>query len=800
MQRRDFLKMSAAAGAVSCITACGSKKSETAISEQPVSVVEKTDWFGCTCNCGHACPLRAITQDGVLVRVETDATGNDDWEDHQSRACAKGRSFKRKVYAPDRLKKPMKRIGKRGEGIFEEISWEEAYDIIAVAIKRTVENYGNEAIYPNYGTGRLYSCFSGGHWTQAGQWGGKLLNLTGGFLRQHNTYSSGQMVNAAKWLYGTREQSGYAEIAKSDFYLSFGFNPAETEMSGSSGAFAINKFVKENGLQVVIVDPRYTDTATALDATWLPIRPGTDSALCEALSYEIISRGAADEAFLSKYCIGYDETTLPESAAAGADYKSHILGLGEDGIVKTPEYAAKITGIPVQKIIELADKLIAAEAPFVCQGLGPQRHANGEQNVRSIAMLPLLLGKVGLPGTNTGLDAAINVYPWFFSPVGENPVKASIPCYSWTEAVMRGHDMKSTTDGIRGVEQLPTDIKFIWNYAGNALINQHGDVSKTHEILLDESKCEFILVHDVQMTASAKYADILLPDLTDAEVTDIVANPGTNVGTLTAVTSSITPPVDAKGIFELCLELAKRLGLEEEYSEGRTYQEWVEYSYNKVADANGYPNYDELLEQGIYHVKDFSPLIGLKSFVDDPVANPLNTPSGKIEVYSETLQVMADTWTITDPWSIDGSEDIPAIPKFIKTKEGALDAATKVDYPLQLIGHHTKGRTHSSFGNNSWMEEAVEQAIWLNPFDAKQRGIVQGASVKVTSMRGVLIARARVTPRIMPGVVSLPQGAWLKIENGIDVGGCVNSLTSLRPTAMGKCNPQHTNLVEITLA
>ncbi|ABV36015.1 anaerobic dimethyl sulfoxide reductase, A subunit, DmsA/YnfE family protein [Shewanella sediminis HAW-EB3] len=789
MQRRDFLKLSAAAGAVSCVTACGSKKTETVIPEVPVA--EKINWSSCTCNCGHSCPLKVVTRDGKIARIESDDLGDDSWESHQSRACAKGRSTKKKVYAADRLKVPMKRVGKRGEGNFREISWEEAFDTIAAQLRRVIDTYGNESVYCQYASGRLYSFFSGGHWAYGGLWGAKLLNILGGYLGQYNTYSSGQASNAGQYTFGGRPASGYAELRNSDLYLSFGHNPAETEMSGAGGSYALSVVAK--GVETYVVDPRYSDTAVSSQCHWLAIRPGTDGALCEALAYEIITQGAADEAFLAKYCVGYDQSTLPASAAANSDYKSHILGQGPDGVVKTPEYAAAITGICAEEIRLLATKLIAAKAPFISQGLGVQRHACGEQAVRSILMLPLLLGKVGQSGTNTGFQPARNVYPLAFSPTGANPVTAKIPCFLWTDAVVRGEEMTATTDGIRGAEKLSANIKFIWNYAGNALINQHSDVNKTHEILQDESLCEFILVHDVQMTPSAKYADILLPDLTDAEGTDISANSATEAGVLTAMTSSVNTPFSAKGCFEVCLEIAKRLGVEQEYAEGKNYQQWLESLYNEVAVKKGYPNYDELVKMGIYRVKDTKPVIGLKSYIDDPVASPLSTPSGKIEVYSETLDTMSKTWTLNE------GDEIPAIPKYIKTWEGFEDLETKKQYPLQLIGHHAKGRTHSSFHSNPWMREAVEDAVWMNPKDAAARGISQGDEVLVTSLRGKLKVRARVTPRIMPGVTSLPQGAWTKKQGDVDVGGCVNALTSQRPTAIGKCNPQHTNLVEISL-
>ena len=174
---------------------------------------------------------------------------------------------------------------------------------------------------------------------------------------------------------------------------------------------------------------------------WIPIRPGTDAALVEAIAYELIKNNWVDQDFLDKYCVGYDEKTLPASAAKGSDYKSHILGKGKDGIAKTPEWAAKITGIPVETIVQLAKEMGTTKPCFISQGWGPQRQANGEETARAIAMLPILLGQVGLPGTNPGDAEGNSSLPAVYLPIGKNPVKATIPVFMWTDAIVRGKDM-----------------------------------------------------------------------------------------------------------------------------------------------------------------------------------------------------------------------------------------------------------------------------------------------------------------------------------------------------------------------
>ena len=275
---------------------------------------------------------------------------------------------------------------------------------------------------------------------------------------------------------------------------------------------------------------------------------GTDAALVSALAYEFITHGWIDQAFLDKYCVGFDEKTLPKSAPKNSDYKSYILGHGADKTPKTPEWAASITGIPAATIKELAREMAQTKPLFVSQGWGPQRQANGEDASRAIAMIPILLGQIGLPGTNTGEHEGNTPFPAVYLPTGKNPVKAVIPVYMWTDAILRGHEMSRRTDGVRGVEQLKSDIKMIVNSGGNAMINQHGDCNWTDKVLRDTKKLEFLVVCDNMMTPSARYADILLPDTFGPETNDLACQGGSHgdVAAMIAIQQAVNPPEDVK--------------------------------------------------------------------------------------------------------------------------------------------------------------------------------------------------------------------------------------------------------------
>lgn len=473
-------------------------------------------------NCGQRCALRVFSHNGQVIRIETDNTQPDTLGPRQLRACQRGRSMRERIYSPDRLRFPMKRVGERGEGKFERISWDEALDTIAKEWTRIKNQYGNDSIYWQYCSGQQSLVSSRRAWQ-------RLMNLMGGYLQYYGSYSNAQGAAAFPKTYGGRPSSLPSEIANAELYVLFGNNPSVTRPSGGGKGFQIDAaLTRHRPKKIIVIDPAFTDTCTARADQWIPIRPGTDAALISALAYEFITNGWIDQAFLDRYCVGFDEKTLPKSAPAKSDYKSYILGAGPDGTAKTPEWAAPITGIPVDVIRSLAREMAMTKPLFVSQGWGPQRQANGEATCRAIAMVPILLGQVGLPGTNTGAHEGNTSFPAVYLPIGKNPVKATIPVYMWTDAILRGPEMTRRNSALHGAEKLRTGIKMIVNSGGNTMINQHGDCNWTDKVLRDTSKCEFILVCDNMMTPSARYADILLPDTLGPETNDAACQGGSH--------------------------------------------------------------------------------------------------------------------------------------------------------------------------------------------------------------------------------------------------------------------------------
>ena len=807
MSRRTFMKTTGALGAVAAVCGGASASGQLFGEAVPQAFAEETDtiaWSQCNVNCGGNCIFQWHSRDGKVLYMETDNIGDSDF---QARACLRGRSMRKWLNHPDRLLYPMKRVGKRGEGKFERISWDEAIQIIHDNLERIYDEYGPNSVFVNYATG-MYSSLGRNP-------SRRLLSLLGGFVNQGADYSTHMLQMIMPYMYGFDEDKGnvfspydnvnassFSEAeAHSDLVVMFGNSPADTRMGGANAVWdfaRVREAVTKRGGKIVNIDYRLNETSSGHSDEWLPIRTGTDAALCAALVHEFIKDGKTDEAFLAKYCVGWDETTMPESAKGKhLSYKDYIMGEGYDKVEKTPEWAAEITQIPADKIRELAKDLENAKAPFVVQGWGPQRHTNGEETTRAICMVPIALGQIGLPGTNTGQREAEPPTYLVGSLPYKNPVKTTLPVYQFINAIDHGHKMTAKNSGLTEAEELGTDIKCLWNYAGNCLTNQHGDINYTHEVLADESKCEFILVWDTVMTDSAKYADILLPDAMRSEQLNMQTQGYSEYYTgVTVGGPAQEAPGECRSSYDVCADIADSFGLRDKFTEGRTHDEWIKYLYEQGrAKAPEMPTWDEILKQGVYKV-ECEPAIGLEDFRKDPIANPLGTPSGKIEIYSETLA------KLNDEWEFENEDRIHPIPDFHPGFQGYGEVTD--EYPLYCSGFHYKSRTHSSYGFIEELEQAARQQVWINPIDAEPRGIASGDTVSVKSPTGEIRIEARVTSRIIPGTIGIPQGAWHKADmNGdkIDHGGCVNTLTKYRPTPLAKGNgPAHSIIAQVAKA
>jgi anaerobic dimethyl sulfoxide reductase subunit A len=733
-------------------------------------------------NCGGRCLLIAHVQDGRITRLDTDDRP-DTLAAPQLRACVRGRAYLRRQYHPDRLAQPLKRIGPRGAGKFAPISWNEALDLVAREMQRVTDTYGNSALFVPYGTGS-YNQLNGSQTAR------RLLNLFGGCLGIYNSYSWAAINIATPYVFGTLQTGNQRQDwLNSKYILMWGWNPAEMRDGTNSDYFV--KLARENGARVVCIDPRHTLSAASLADEWIPIRPGTDTAMMSAMAYVMITENLIDAEFIRTHCVGFDRAQMPIGLEDAESYIDYILGI-RDGVPKSPEWAEAITTVPRETIARIAREYATIKPGVLYQGYGMQRRAYGEQVVRAGCVLASITGNVGISGGwASGLANQVPDAPfWNVFPVGDNPIKATIPVFLWTEAVLRGTEM-TQADGILKADRLDNDIKLIYAVASNILINQHANVNRSAKVLQDESRVEFIVVQDQFMTPSAKFADVILPACTQFETWGV--EDGWKYGDEVILMPKLIEPLgETKSDYRICAEIAERLGIGAAYTEGRNERDWVEWCLDQYR-ATRFPDLPTLDEfersnVGVYARPVTKPAIAFEDFRADPVAHPLNTPSGKIEIFSQRL------------YEMNRPDEIPAVPKYIQEWESPFGVEAD-KYPLQVMGHHTLHRVHSTHDNNDWLEEAFPQRVFINPLDAAARGLADGDLVKVFNDRGATILPCRLTNRILPGVIDIPQGAWWSPdEEGIDRRGCVNVLTSERWTPLAFGTAQHTVMAQVEKA
>ncbi|EFB4966979.1 molybdopterin-dependent oxidoreductase [Escherichia coli] len=774
-----FLQATSALITLPFISSTAKAQSPDASPEVTAPVADKVVPTCSTFDCGGKCDIRAHMRDGVVTQITTLPDNELDPQMPIMRACVRGRGYRKFVYHPDRLKYPMKRVGKRGEGKFERISWDEATTLIADNLKRITQQYGPASRYVHVGTAVSGGTFSGDAMAR------RLLNLTGGYLEYYHSVSLGNTAAATPYTYGVAASGNSMDtLLDTKLVILWGHNPTETIFGHTNYYF---QKMKQNGTRFIVVDPRYSDTVSSLADQWIPLLPTTDNALMDAMMYVIISENLHDKTFIDTYTLGFDENSMPEGVPANESLVAYLFG-AKDGIHKTPEWAEKITHVPAQSIRQLARDYATTKPAALIQGWGPQRHICGERTARGSTLLASITGNVGIKGGwAAGYGGSSNRKFCVGPDMPENPVQAKISIMNWMQAA---DDASKVTpqDGLKGVDKLDSNIRLLFSLAGNYLANQNPDVHQAAKLLEDESKIEFIVLSDLFMTPSAKYADVLLPETSFMERWNIGETWGT-ASYLILSEKLIEPDFERRTDYDWLRDVAKKLGVEAEFSQGRDEKQWIEHIWEQTRLAMPDENLPDFatLQKTRRHLFKSAPHIAFEANIRDPQNNPFPTPSGKIEIFSKRLFDMQDP-------------EIPALSHYVPAFEGPEDKLT-AKYPLQLITWKGKNRANSTQYANPWLQEVQTQKLWLNPQDAKQRGISEGDSVKIYNDRGVSIIPVEITPRIIPGVVAMQAGAWWQPDaQGIDRGGCANVLSSTRITALAKGNSHQTMLVEVEKA
>ncbi len=709
----------------------------------------------CGHNCGGRCVVNAHVNDGRITRISTD---NRPWNpDHPPLpACARGVGQIERIYHPDRLLYPMRRTGPRGSGQFERISWDEALDTVAAELLRVRETYGNGAILDGSRSGSLSALHGRGPAL-------RFLNMFGGYTNLWSNMSAEAEVFSVRMTFGPERSYKEAGREPTDYINSpliwmWGWSPGDGHFG--TGTMAYLKQAKENGTRIVCFDPRRNRTSKQLADEHIFLRPSSDAAALIAMAHEIVAAGLHDQAYCDRFVLGFDEAGLPEGAPAGASYKSYLMG-ETDGMPKTAEWAARITGIPAETIRRLAIEFGETKPAALQTGYAPGRTAFGEQFHRAAYALAAITGNTGKVGGNSGVsNGATGRGPMGSFPVGENPINSRVSTPLFADLLEKG-----TAGGY------PADIKLIYS-AGGDIFNQCSNAPK---VVANLDNVEFIVGQDHFLTPTTRYADIVLPATTFWERNDM-HTPWAGAGHYAIyMNQAIEPMGECRDDLDIFTDLAERVGIE-------GYNDKDEDTWLRELSANAIDDFDAFKEQGVARFPAPESAVAFSEQINDPENHKFSTPSGKIEVYCTTLAENPDMY---------GLGAMPPIPTWIPH----LDENSA--YPLQNCSAKSRARTHSVHGNQEKLRKVDPDYVWVHPDDAAARGIHDGQMVKVFSPHGSTILPAKVTKDIARGVTSMNEGAWYTPnEDGTDTEGCANAVTADVSAPCG-ATTYNTNFVEV---
>ncbi len=671
----------------------------------------------------------------------------------------------------------------RGSDEFTALPWDEALDIAAEEIARIVKTHGNEAIF-----GGSYGWSSAGRFHHAQSQVHRFLNSIGGYVASFGSYSTGCAqsimphvfgVNFLKLLY--EHQDGWHTLNEhTETLVMFGgINPknAQVSMGGITEHDTRTWFDRfaAKGMHCLNIGPQRADAPETCD--WLPLKPATDTALMLALAHVLETEGLTDRAFLARCTVGFDR------------FRPYLMG-ETDGIPKSPDWAAPLCGTDPETIRTLARRM-AATRTLITVAWSLQRAEHGEQPYWMSATLAAMLGQIGLPGGGVGYGygaiggvgkSLLGLRGMTF-PQLDNPVRKFIP-------VARIGDMLRNPGALydfNGRREPYPDIRLIC-WAGGNPYHHHQDLNALYEAW---QKPETILVNEPSWTATAKRADIVFPATTPYEREDIGRS---NLDDYLFHMPALIPPQgEARDDYDIFAGLAERLGVGAIFTGGKTSAEWIpelyeEYRALAAQEGIEIPDLDELRARNWVQLpirRDGPNRTLFAPFREDPDAAPLGTPSGRIEIFSDTIAGFA-------------YDDCPGHPVWLPPAEwlGTATAAA----PLHLVSPQPGDKLHSQLESAlADLPGARPATLMIHPDDAASRGIASGDLLRVFNTRGACRARAALSDGIRPGVVALPTGAWYGDPGGnIDPDGNPNVLTrDVGTSRLAQGSSAHTALVEV---
>jgi len=804
-------------------------------------------------NCGNGGPVLVHVENGVITRIRPLILNDEDPPSWKIKArdrvfspfrkvCLPAYSFteRARVYSADRLKYPLIRedfdshgdrhTENRGKSGYRRASWEEALDLIAAEMKRIRQNYGPSAIMSRPSSHHNWGNF--GYRTSV--WA-RFFNLIGFTEIVDNPDSwEGWHWGATHaygffWRLGLPEQYDLLEDAlkHTELIVHWGNDPDSTHgVYGGQESAIWRLWLKQLGIKQIFIDPFCNYTAAIFADKWIAPRPGTDAAMAEAIAWVWLTEGTYDRDYVETHTLGFPE------------FVRHILG-EEDGTPRTPVWAEQICGVPARVIKALAREW-ASKRTMLSAGTrggesGACRQAYGTEWPRLMIYLQAMQG-LGKPGVNiwgTTMGAPYNPVPDFpgynlgginrlARKPATNPVKQKInrllvpdailnPPVHWWGPGICASSLEQQFEEYRYPLPGYSEVKMYYRYGGS-YFGTMIDTTKWAR-MYQSPKLEFVVNQDCWWCNETKFADVILPACTNLERNDISewAHPGgaslhssieCNHRIIVYQQKCIEPLYESKSDYWIFTQLADRLGIKDEYTEGNSEEDWIE-KFFYASELPEYINFEDFKKKGYYVVplpEKYKPTPALRWFYegrhcDTPdyrnpkrnteKGNELGTYSGKIEFVSQSLlKFMPD------------DQERPPLARYIPSWEGHQSPLAK-KYPLQLIVPHPRMSFHTHHDSHTpWLGEIPAhrlykdghywQVVRMHPTDAEVRGIKQGDIVKLYNDRAAVLGIVQLTERMRPGVVHSYEGSarYEPVEPGNpsspDRGGCINALSSSR--------------------
>lgn len=624
----------------------------------------------------------------------------------------------------------------RGSEPFVEVSWDRALGLVADELKRVREAFGPASVY-----GGSYGWASAGRLHHSPSLVKRFLGLGGGYTDKLGNHSFGAALGIMPHVIGsnaiTHMTSDWPSIvAHTRLMVLFGGAPSKNMQIDSGGTTRHSaqgwlQRAREAGVEFVLISPSRGDLIPGVAAQWLPIRPNTDVALMLALSHVLLKEERADRTFLEKYCVGHQR------------FARYL----ED---KTPAWAAKVCDIPADAIVALARRM-AGTRTLVSMSWSVQRSDHGEQPCWALVALAAMLGQIGLPGGGFGLGYGSTNgvggplragIPRPKMALGPNPVKEHVPVGRVLDMLLE----PGATIEHNGHRYTFPEVRLLYSAGGNPF-HHNGNINK---LVRAWQRPDTVVVHEPFWTPAARHADIVLPSTTTLERNDILA---AELDDCYAAMKQAMPPVDsARNDFDVFAELAERLGYREAFTEGRNEMQWLRHLYEAAATESlrmhiALPSFDEFWERSFFA---FPAAEEHRVFLAEfRAGQPLKTPSGKIELWSETVAGF-------------GYADCPGHPAWLEPAEW-LGAPAAVRFPLHLLSHQPRTRLHSQLDPAPLSRASKvhgREPLSLHPDDAAARALAEGDLVEVFNDRGRFHAAVHLDAALRRGVALIATGAW----------------------------------------